>query len=194
MARTVRASRSALSVDPYAVPMKKARECPRRAMAPSGSIDMVGVPSSRRRTRREWCIPIQKMLGSRRSRYDAHCRPKISAGVWEWTYQVALSGPNHPGSPAGLSNSIPRKNFARTFSSNLPLSHDPSISCGRSSGTHSVDGNRTGARGTFIGRPFSVPTHGGRAGPGSGCRYGDAVRHGRRVVTVVSTLTLWLHM
>ncbi|MGX7693842.1 hypothetical protein [Gordonia polyisoprenivorans] len=43
----------------------------------------------------------------------------------EWTYQVALSGPNHPGSPSGSSNSMPRKNFARMFASNKPVSQLP---------------------------------------------------------------------
>ena len=70
-------------------------------------------------------MPIQKMLGSRRSMYDAHCSPKMSAGVWECTYQVAESGPNQPGSPTGPSKLIPRKNLDFTCSSNLSLSHLP---------------------------------------------------------------------
>lgn len=97
--------------------------------------------------------------------YEAACRPKISAGVCEWTYQVALSGPNHPGSPVGFSNSMPRKNFARTFSSNFPFGHEPTTSCGSASGTRPGGGSltdgiltcgRSAVAGAFMGRPLRV--------------------------------------
>lgn len=62
MARTDVARRSAVSVDPYAVPMKKATEWPSRVAAPSGSICGtcdIGFPLLSRLIRREWCMPIQ---------------------------------------------------------------------------------------------------------------------------------------
>ncbi len=58
MARTDWASRSAVSVDPYAVPMKNAIEWPSRTAAPAGSTSCRASPSLRF-TSREWCMPIQ---------------------------------------------------------------------------------------------------------------------------------------
>lgn len=107
--------------------MKNASEWASRVWAPSTSMRPVGVPSSSRSTSREWSEPIQKMLGSSRSMKAAHCRPKMSAEVWECTCHTALPGPNQPGSPSGSTNSSPRKNRRRmslsksdrTFSSTI---------------------------------------------------------------------------
>ena len=59
MERTASASRSAVAVEPYAVPMKNATEWPSRAPKPAGSISGMGLFFVSGLTRREWWTPIQ---------------------------------------------------------------------------------------------------------------------------------------
>lgn len=98
--------------------MKNDSECPNRTAARSGSILPVAAPSASRSGMREWSTPIQKIDGSNRSIYAAHCNPKTSVGICECTCQTAL-----PGGPGEFKSAeIPLADLVVVEPNDLPLS------------------------------------------------------------------------
>ncbi len=82
---------------------------------------------------------IQAMSGCRVSIIAAAPMAIWTVGRCSWTYQTALPGPNHPGSPFGSVNWTFRKNSSRIDWKDLATAQSKTL---RLCGTGATDGGR----------------------------------------------------